>query len=64
MTDVDVAIVGLGPTGAVAANLLGEAGIRTAVFERDAGVYQLPRAVHFDAEIMRTFQRLRLTDEH
>lgn len=40
-TDYDVAIVGLGPVGAVLANLLGLAGIRTVVLERDAGIHDL-----------------------
>jgi 3-(3-hydroxy-phenyl)propionate hydroxylase len=30
----DVAVVGLGPTGAVLANLCGQRGLRTVVFER------------------------------
>jgi 3-(3-hydroxy-phenyl)propionate hydroxylase len=56
----DVAIVGYGPTGAVLANLLGAAGLRVAVFEREAGILDLPRAVAFDGEVMRVFQALGL----
>jgi 3-(3-hydroxy-phenyl)propionate hydroxylase len=63
MQDYDVAIIGLGPTGAVLAAMLGDAGIKTLVIERDAEVYPLPRAVHFDDEIMRIFQQLGLTDD-
>ncbi|MBM3359730.1 MAG: hypothetical protein FJY54_18720, partial [Betaproteobacteria bacterium] len=33
----DVAIVGFGPAGATLANLLGLAGLRVAVIEREAG---------------------------
>ena len=56
--DVDVLIVGLGPVGATLAALLGDAGVRTLVVERDGQVYPLPRAAHFDHEIMRLFQQL------
>jgi 3-(3-hydroxy-phenyl)propionate hydroxylase len=59
----DVIICGYGPVGAVLANLLGQRGLRVAVFERAADVYHMPRAAHFDHEIMRTFQGIGLTDE-
>lgn len=54
----DVAIVGLGPTGATLANLLAQQGLRVLVLDREPDVYQLPRAVHFDGECMRVFQAL------
>ncbi|MEO1401193.1 MAG: bifunctional 3-(3-hydroxy-phenyl)propionate/3-hydroxycinnamic acid hydroxylase [Cyanobacteria bacterium J06635_1] len=56
----DVVIIGCGPVGAVAANLLGLYGIQTVVFERELDVYHLPRAIHFDHDIMRIFQQLGL----
>jgi 3-(3-hydroxy-phenyl)propionate hydroxylase len=56
----DVAIAGFGPTGATLAGLLGRRGWRVLVLERDAEVYRLPRAVHFDHEVMRIFQTLGL----
>ena len=56
----DVAIVGYGPVGALLANLLGQAGLRVEVFERDREIYDLPRAVHFDGEVMRIFQSVGL----
>lgn len=62
-TDCDVAIVGYGPVGAVLANLLGREGLRTRVFERESEVYRLPRAVHFDHEVMRVFQSIGLSEE-
>ena len=40
------------------ANLLGMQGVRTLVLEREANMYDLPRAVHFDDEIMRAFQTI------
>ncbi|WP_460274286.1 bifunctional 3-(3-hydroxy-phenyl)propionate/3-hydroxycinnamic acid hydroxylase [Celeribacter sp. ULVN23_4] len=49
----DVAIVGCGPVGAYAANLLGRAGLKTIVLEKDTSPYALPRAVHFDHEMVR-----------
>jgi 3-(3-hydroxy-phenyl)propionate hydroxylase len=52
----DVAIVGHGPAGAMLANLLGQAGLSVLVIEREAGIYPLPRAIHFDGEVMRVFQ--------
>jgi 3-(3-hydroxy-phenyl)propionate hydroxylase len=52
----DVAIVGCGPVGALAANLLGRAGLRTLVVERERDPHPLPRAVHLDHEMMRLFQ--------
>ena len=52
----DVAIVGYGTTGATLANLLAKCGVRVAALEREAAIYHLPRAVHFDGETMRVFQ--------
>jgi 3-(3-hydroxy-phenyl)propionate hydroxylase len=60
--DYDVIIAGYGPTGAVAAACLGAAGVRTLVVEPQADIYPLPRAVHFDDEIMQIFQRLGIND--
>ena len=52
----DVAIVGCGPVGALLANLLGQAGLSVDMYEREAAIHALPRAVHFDGEVMRIFQ--------
>ena len=57
---LDVVIVGYGPVGAVLANLLGRDGIDVAVFEPSHDVYHLPRAAHFDDEVMRVFQSIGL----
>lgn len=62
VSHADVAIVGYGPVGATLANLLGSHGISTLVLEREAHAYALPRAVHFDDEVMRVFQTIGLAD--
>lgn len=59
----DVGIVGYGPVGAMLANLLGQHGLTVALFEREGAHYALPRAAHFDGEIMRVFQAAGLADE-
>jgi 3-(3-hydroxy-phenyl)propionate hydroxylase len=61
--DIDLLIAGLGPVGAVAANLAGMAGLRTLVLERGTEPYRQPRAIVFDAEIMRIFDSIGLADE-
>lgn len=58
----DVAIIGCGPVGALAANLLGKAGLRTLVIEKEANPFPLPRAVHLDHEMMRLFQAATVID--
>jgi len=56
--DCDVLVVGLGPVGAALTALLARAGVKTLAVDRSAEVYPLPRAAHFDHEIMRVFQAL------
>ncbi len=56
MTETEVAIVGCGPIGAMIANILGSRGIRTVVLEKEAEVYQLPRAAGMDDEVLRVLQ--------
>jgi 3-(3-hydroxy-phenyl)propionate hydroxylase len=53
----DLIIVGCGPVGAVAGNLAGAAGLSVSVLERATDVFKLPRAIHFDAQIMRILQQ-------
>ncbi len=60
---VDVAIVGFGPCGAVAAGLLGGMGVRTWICDKATEVYDKPRAFALDHEIMRVLQQLGVHDE-
>lgn len=60
MNDFDVIIVGLGPTGATLAGLLGQSGLQVAAFDRLPDLYPLPRAIGLDHETMRIVQQLGL----
>ena len=60
--EFDVGVVGYGPVGAMLANLLGRCGLTVGIFERESGQYGLPRAAHFDGEVMRVFQSAGLAD--
>ena len=59
----DVAIVGFGPAGAVAAGLLGARGIRTFVCDRLRDVYDKPRAIALDHEMLRLFQHMGVLEQ-
>lgn len=56
----DVAVIGCGPVGALAANLAATAGLSVLVIDRAEGPHLLPRAVHLDHEMMRLFQSVGL----
>jgi 3-(3-hydroxy-phenyl)propionate hydroxylase len=56
----DVAVIGAGPTGLTLANLLGQAGIRVIVLERNENTVKSPRAVSIDDESLRTIQAIDL----
>jgi 3-(3-hydroxy-phenyl)propionate hydroxylase len=58
----DVAIVGYGPSGVVAAGLLGQQGLKVYVCDRLKDVYDIPRAIALDHEILRVFQQLGVAD--
>jgi 3-(3-hydroxy-phenyl)propionate hydroxylase len=58
----DVAVIGYGPTGATAANLLGQMGLKVLVIERDPDVYNRARAISTDEEVMRVWQSVGLAD--
>jgi 2-polyprenyl-6-methoxyphenol hydroxylase-like FAD-dependent oxidoreductase len=54
----DVIVVGYGPTGMLAALLLGRAGNKVAVLERYTTLYNLPRVGIVHDDIMRMFQEV------
>ena len=61
--DYDIAVVGFGPSGAVAAGLLGGTGASVYVCDRQRAVYDKPRAIAVDHEILRVFQQLGVIDQ-
>tara|TARA_Y100001936_G_C16076309_1_gene674245 strand:+ start:699 stop:2159 length:1461 start_codon:yes stop_codon:yes gene_type:complete len=63
MREFDIIIVGLGPTGGTLANLLAMHGFSILILDKEKSFYPLPRAVHFDDEIMRIFQTIGLTKD-
>ena len=60
---VDVAIVGFGPVGAVAACWLGQMGVKTLVLEKSRAIWEIPRAMALDHEILRVFQNIGVIDK-
>ncbi|MER5475893.1 bifunctional 3-(3-hydroxy-phenyl)propionate/3-hydroxycinnamic acid hydroxylase [Streptomyces sp. NPDC002734] len=56
--DADVAIVGYGPTGVIAALTLAKYGVSAVAFERDRDIYPRARAVTVNDWTMRIFQDL------
>jgi 3-(3-hydroxy-phenyl)propionate hydroxylase len=58
----DIAIVGFGPAGALAAGLFGQAGFSVFACDQLRGVYEIPRALALDHEVLRTFQQLGIED--
>jgi len=58
----DIIIVGMGPVGATAANLAGQWGLRTLVVDKADSVFESPRAMGFDHEVMRTFDGIGLAE--
>lgn len=54
--ECDVLVAGLGPVGAMLGVLLRQEGLSVIAIDKDTEVYPLPRAAHFDSEVMRIFQ--------
>jgi len=61
--DYDVIIVGMGPVGALCANLAGMWGLSALVVDKSETVYTNPRAMGFDHEVMRVFGNIGLADD-
>jgi 3-(3-hydroxy-phenyl)propionate hydroxylase len=57
-SDFGVVVVGHGPTGTIAASLLGYKNIRTLAIDRQRDVYDKPRAIAIDHEILRLLDNL------
>src|ERR1700730_11642687 len=57
-----IAIVGAGPTGLVAASLLGQVGIPVCLFERQLEPNNEPRAITIDDEGLRICQAIGMAD--
>ncbi len=53
-----VGIVGYGPVGAMLANLMGRAGVRTLVVDKTPEIFPKPRAIALDHEILRAFDNI------
>ena len=60
--EVDVLIVGAGPTGLTLAGILGQAGVSVMVVDRDETTVDAPRAVSIDDEALRVMQSLGISD--
>lgn len=59
----DVVIAGYGPAGATLANLLGMRGFKVAILDKATEIYDKPRAITADHEVMRIFQACGLADD-
>lgn len=59
----DVLVVGFGPAGAVAAGMLGARGHATLVIDRLTDIYDKPRAIAIDHEILRHFDNMGVADQ-
>ena len=62
-TPFDVAVVGLGPVGAAAAQLLAREGLAVLAIEPNRAPYDKPRAIGIDHESLRLLQAIGLADE-
>ncbi|WP_315779570.1 MULTISPECIES: bifunctional 3-(3-hydroxy-phenyl)propionate/3-hydroxycinnamic acid hydroxylase [unclassified Bradyrhizobium] len=58
-----VVIIGFGPTGAFAASLLGREGVSALAIDRAREIYDKPRAIALDHEIMRLFDNLGIAEQ-
>jgi 3-(3-hydroxy-phenyl)propionate hydroxylase len=59
----DALIVGYGPVGATLALLLSHGGLRVAIVEKQPTMFDKPRAITLDHEVMRTFQACGVANE-
>ncbi|WP_081831163.1 MULTISPECIES: FAD-dependent monooxygenase [unclassified Mycobacterium] len=59
----DVAVIGLGPVGELAAILLARSGLRVLAVDREADVYGNPRVGVLDGEALRSLQKAGVYEE-
>ena len=59
----DIAIIGYGPVGAVAANMFGASGHDVVVIEPKKDIWDIPRAVALDGQTQRIFQSIGIIDD-
>ena len=59
----DVIIIGFGPTGGTLASLLAKSNLSVLMLEKEKSLYPMPRAVHFDDEIMRVFETIGIKEK-
>lgn len=52
----DVFIIGAGPVGVTLANLLGSLGVSALIVDQRPELFEKPRAINLDHEVLRTFQ--------
>ena len=56
MKNYDIAIVGYGPVGAMAANMFGSSNLNIIVIEPKNDIWDIPRAVALDGQAQRILQ--------
>jgi len=61
--DYDVVLIGYGPVGVLLANMLGRDGHSVLALDRMQDIYDKPRAINIDHEVMRALQSVGLADE-
>src|SRR5512134_1653372 len=61
--DVDVLIVGAGPTGLMLANQLGRRGVRTMIIDRHSGPAQQSRAMAVQARTLEIYSKMDIIDQ-
>ena len=61
--EYDVVVVGLGPVGATAAQLLAREGLKVLAVEQSLELYDRPRAIGIDHESLRTLQKICNADD-
>jgi 2-polyprenyl-6-methoxyphenol hydroxylase-like FAD-dependent oxidoreductase len=61
--DIDVLVVGAGPTGLMLANQLGRRGVRVAVIDRSSGPAQQTRAMAVHARTLEIYEKLGVAEQ-